>query len=220
MKLVDYSIDNACRPGVYQILNTINGKKYVGSAAGKRGLYQRYRDHLSKLKNNKHHNSYLQKSWNKHGHEVFVFEILEFTEKSKVVEKEQKYLDFMTPEYNYCKVAGNTAGIACEDFMAPDAIIEKRKKQSKNISIALKGVPKSNSHAISAGARYFDVYEAITIRKRGRGFSSIYKKGKFIGRWLKRSKCAVDLNLSGGRFIKRCLIGERPQYSGYIFEWV
>lgn len=46
----------------------------------------------------------------KHGYNNFRLEILEYCEPSKVVEREQYYLDKLKPTYNICNVAGSSLG--------------------------------------------------------------------------------------------------------------
>lgn len=58
---------------VYRILNLVSGKFYIGSSAN---LYERWRTHRKKLRSNTHPNPHLQASWNKHGEDLFKFEIL------------------------------------------------------------------------------------------------------------------------------------------------
>ena len=56
-------LSKAC--GVYQIRNLVNNKRYVGSAAGEKGLHGRWSNHKSCLKRGVGHNQYLQASWDK-----------------------------------------------------------------------------------------------------------------------------------------------------------
>ena len=58
---------------VYQIRNVISSKFYIGSSAN---LYERWRTHRNKLRAKTHPNPHLQASWDKHGEDVFKFEIL------------------------------------------------------------------------------------------------------------------------------------------------
>lgn len=60
--------------GIYTITNLINNKIYVGYSDN---ILQRFKQHLSCLKNSKHDNELLQNSWNKYGEINFIFEILE-----------------------------------------------------------------------------------------------------------------------------------------------
>jgi len=68
---------------VYTITCTKNKKIYVGSTT--RLLCQRWGDHKSLLRNNKHVNIHLQRSWNKYGESSFLFEELEEIDKEFVV---------------------------------------------------------------------------------------------------------------------------------------
>ena len=60
--------------GIYMIFNTINDKCYVGSS---KNIYERKRQHLKELKNNRHHSNHLQRAWNKYGEDSFIFVKLE-----------------------------------------------------------------------------------------------------------------------------------------------
>lgn len=114
-----------CKSGIYQIKNIINNKIYIGSAIN---ILQRWSVHQSLLNSNKHYNNHLQSAWNKYGKANFVFEIVEVVEaREELVKREQVYIDFMLPEYNISKIAGNTLGIKFTE--------ESRKK----ISDSLKG---------------------------------------------------------------------------------
>jgi len=62
--------------GIYKITNKVNGNVYIGSA---KEFKERVRNHLNSLKKNKHHNKHLQASWNKHGPDAFMFEVVEVT---------------------------------------------------------------------------------------------------------------------------------------------
>ena len=81
------------KSGIYQIRNIVNDKVYVGHSVD---IRLRWHQHKTKLRYNKHNNSYLQRAWNKYGEHNFIFEILEETEllKTRLEEREQYYLDF------------------------------------------------------------------------------------------------------------------------------
>ena len=94
--------------GVYEILNTTNSKRYVGSAAN---LPRRKKEHLRRLRGNKHHNRYLQRSWNKYGEKVFKFDVIEYWEPEFLVSMEQWWMNMLQPEYNIAPVAGSPLGV-------------------------------------------------------------------------------------------------------------
>lgn len=78
------------RSGIYQILNVVNRKCYVGSA---KNLKQRKNAHFNTLRKNKHHAIKLQRAWNKYGEESFEFKILEYYEFNERASKEQYWID-------------------------------------------------------------------------------------------------------------------------------
>ena len=80
--------------GIYEIRNIVSGKIYIGSTVS--SFSQRLSIHKANLKNNKHSNTYLQNSWNKHGEKKFTWKILEDLKGKnvkKILEREQFYLD-------------------------------------------------------------------------------------------------------------------------------
>lgn len=92
--------------GVYQILNIINGKKYIGSSVD---LYNRLHSYLSLAKKGKVHNLHLQSSFDKYGIENFSVSIIEKLDtqgltkdavKEKLIVLEQKWVNLLSPEYN------------------------------------------------------------------------------------------------------------------------
>lgn len=96
--------------GIYQIVNLVNNKSYIGSASN---IKQRWSNHKTHLYNNKHHSKYLQNAWNKYGESMFVIKILHLCDKDKdvLLKLEQFYLDTLKPEYNIAKLAGSCLGI-------------------------------------------------------------------------------------------------------------
>ncbi len=59
--------------GVYEIKNTKNGHRYVGSSVN---VEKRWSTHIAVLVRKKHHSAALQRAWNKYGAGRFVFKIL------------------------------------------------------------------------------------------------------------------------------------------------
>ena len=88
--------------GVYQIVNQINSKCYIGSSID---INRRWTAHKNALNANKHKNPHLQNAWNKYGGDNFRFWILCFCCKDKTLEFEQFFLDTRHPEYNIAKCA-------------------------------------------------------------------------------------------------------------------
>lgn len=93
--------------GVYKIINVSNGKCYVGSSVQ---VESRIFKHLAFLRRGDHPNKHLQAAFSKYKEHSFDFELLERCEKPDLLAREQHYLDLIQPQYNICKVAGNTLG--------------------------------------------------------------------------------------------------------------
>ena len=55
--------------GIYIIYNIINKKSYVGQTIN---IYKRRNNHFAELRRGKHHNIYLQRSWDKYGENNFI----------------------------------------------------------------------------------------------------------------------------------------------------
>jgi len=89
-------------PGIYAIVNTVNGHRYVGSSVN---IRFRLQEHVRALKNGTH-NKRLQNAWNKYGENAFQFVILEQCERNRkiMLEREQFYIDEQS-EYNLSKIA-------------------------------------------------------------------------------------------------------------------
>lgn len=97
------------KSGIYKIINILTLDIYIGSSIK---FSDRKNLHFNNLKLNKHHSIILQRAYNKYGFENFIFEIIEYIEdKSKLIEREQFYLDILKPKYNICKIAGSLLGI-------------------------------------------------------------------------------------------------------------
>lgn len=95
--------------GIYQILNTKNGKFYIGSS---KNLRKRCKTHFSNLRKNKHKNIILQQAFNKYGIEAFNFNIIEKVEDfNNLIIREQYYIDTLNPKYNINKIANSSLGV-------------------------------------------------------------------------------------------------------------
>jgi len=94
--------------GIYQIINTKNGKFYVGSL---KDCYARKGRHFRHLKNRTHYNDYLQRSFDKYGESSFVFLVLEEDiPENSLLSIEQLYLDEISKDKQHSMNAGFIAG--------------------------------------------------------------------------------------------------------------
>lgn len=99
------------KSGIYKIFNKINLNAHVGSAVN---LKAREQIHKSNLRNNKHPNKFLQRSWNFYGETEFDFVIIEFCSKENLLIREQFWIDNLNcvnPHgYNANPIAGSRLG--------------------------------------------------------------------------------------------------------------
>ncbi|WP_395406291.1 NUMOD3 domain-containing DNA-binding protein [Pseudoduganella sp. UC29_106] len=94
--------------GIYEILNSVNGKRYVGSA---KNFRLRWKAHLLHLNRGTHHSRHLQSAWVKHGAEAFRFNKLLICEAKDLIFFEQRAFDAFKPEYNIAPIAGSCLGV-------------------------------------------------------------------------------------------------------------
>jgi len=118
--------------GVYQIRNIVTRFCYAGQSIH---LKSRPRRHWSDLKNNKHYNIHLQRSYNKHGRDKFVFEILLYCEPEELTYYEQFFVD----KYVRLKISYNT----CRECVDSPKGIKHSEETCKKRSDAMQG---KNNH--------------------------------------------------------------------------
>jgi len=116
--------------GIYQIVNSQNGKRYIGSSVR---VEARWSEHRRRLGRGIHHSDYLQHAWNLYGSGVFYFELLEETSRESLLVREQHWIDHYEASrlvYNVSLIAGaSTRGRTLS------------KEHRANVSKALKGRP-------------------------------------------------------------------------------
>lgn len=102
MQLIEITQENKNNSGIYCITNTIDDRIYIGSC---KNFRVRKQEHIRNLNKNTHNNIHLQRFVNKYGIDSLKFHIIEFSKILELVNKEQKYLDSLNPEFNICKKA-------------------------------------------------------------------------------------------------------------------
>lgn len=96
--------------GIYEIVNKVNGKRYIGSAIN---FNKRWREHKRRLKNNNHHSRKLQNAYNKYGIESFTFDIIHECPVDMLIICEQWMIDqyhLKNDLYNISPTAGSQLG--------------------------------------------------------------------------------------------------------------
>lgn len=139
--------------GIYEIVCTENGRRYIGSAVN---IDKRWREHVRQLNTGRHHSPHLQRAWDKYQQDAFVFRLIEECAKSDLISREQHYLDSISPEFNCAPKAGSQLGYRHSEAAR------------RQMSLAAKGNTNRRGRKMSAESR-----EKISAAKRGVGQSDV-----------------------------------------------
>jgi group I intron endonuclease len=107
--------------GIYSITNTITDTVYFGQSVN---MEKRIKTHIRNLKNNNHDNDHLQKAWNKHGENAFVFKPIEIVE--------EIIIDLTPIETKYYYSTENRYNIAPPDKAISHSLETRRKISEGN----------------------------------------------------------------------------------------
>lgn len=185
--------------GIYRILNKLNSKCYIGSAA--KGFHKRWNKHRSGLRNKTHHSCHLQYAWNKYGESFFVFEVLEECEPAQCIEREQYYLDtllfagcndnrFSRLGYNICRIAGSPLGRKhTEETKQKMRDLNQGKVMTQETRLKIGRANKGNVHSLTTKQK---------ISRANRGENAYHSKLKeyeviHIWRRLQNQERVVDI---------------------------
>lgn len=128
---------------IYAIVNSVTRDMYVGSAVA---VNRRWSSHRRDLAKQCHYNTRLQRAYDKYGKDVFDWEIVQFVDdKSKLIDREQFWINFFTPAYNGRPVANSPLGTrhSAETRAKMSASAKKKvftEEHKQNISNAKKGI--------------------------------------------------------------------------------
>lgn len=113
--------------GIYIIINSVDGKVYVGSA---KNFKKRWNRHLKDLKKGTHSSTKLQRAYNKYSVSDFLFKIVERTEYKKpdIVEKENFYIKHFNAKKNGYNIADASFGDTLTNHPNREDIIARIKK--------------------------------------------------------------------------------------------
>lgn len=142
--------------GIYIIICCTNLRFYIGSSAY---LYHRFDSHHSELQTNTHGNSHLQNAWNKYGKDAFIFGVLEYCDKSILIQREQFYID----KYH---AANNRVGFNIN----PNA----------HSCLGRKSSPETIARIIAAHQRNKEKRTRKEIEAHGRDFEIVSPQGELI----------------------------------------
>lgn len=148
--------------GIYLIRNKVNNKMYVGQAID---IEDRWKGHIIALRNNKHSNNHLQKSWNKYGEDNFKFKILKECHIDDLNDNEEYFIGYYSSnnkKYGYNKTIGGDGGNT----------FSFRTEESKNIT-------RNKLSKINKGKKFSEEHKqklSITLKNIGAGKWNIGKK--------------------------------------------
>lgn len=96
--------------GVYEIVNLVNGKRYVGSSVH---MPARWTAHQRLLRRGGHHSLKLQRAWNKYGAGAFQFNPIIVCARSRdaLLTYEGACFKAFNPEYNICRDPRSRLGV-------------------------------------------------------------------------------------------------------------
>ena len=101
--------------GVYCILNTVNGKRYVGQSGN---LKQRCRSHMTMLRAGTHYNTHLQAAFNKYGESKLTWQITEECVPESLDAREKDWIAYYSatnPAFGYNNESGGNALKVCTE---------------------------------------------------------------------------------------------------------
>lgn len=202
------------KSGIYQILNTVNGKKYIGSS---KDVVKRLGGHKNTLKKGTHSNSHLQSAFKKYGLDNFVYSVLEVCDEQVLIEREQWHIDTSGVKnlYNILPRAYSLVGRKInEEQIKKFAYFWQGKKRPpmtdearRNMSEAHKGIPSKfrkhrptlsclicekhftvRPHKLTDGKGKFCSVECKNVSLRGRTLSPRTQFQKGFAPWNKGTK--------------------------------
>ena len=115
------------KTGIYQLINKINNKSYVGSTIDSS---ERYWSHISKLSRQVHDNKSLQEDFNKYGRDCFELIMLEECLECELLEREQYWSDKISNKYNIRVNVKSNIGLPHSDKVK--SILSEKRKGAKN----------------------------------------------------------------------------------------
>lgn len=136
--------------GIYSITAKHNGMVYVGSSVN---IEKRWREHRCSLRKNYHGNGHLQRTYNKHGKDCFVWKVLEHCEKEKVLEREAYWINKLDSFHN----GYNLVETPTKNMLGYRHTEETKKRMSEKKKGLRPPIAKFSDHEVrSIRQRYFD----------------------------------------------------------------
>lgn len=141
---------------IYMIMNIVTGDFYIGSTIN---IDRRKLIHFCDLRHNRHHSPILQNSFNKHGENNIVFEVIETVDAidlQDILEREQFYIDTLHPRFNVCKIAGSPLGIRHTEQSRLNMSVAHLGKKLSDENIAKRTIKQSGTNHYGYGKNRAD----------------------------------------------------------------
>lgn len=175
------------KSGIYKIVNTATGDTYVGSAVK---LSYRWSRHKWALNAGKHHNTHLQRAWQKYGCGAFEFVVVETCDVEDLIPREQHAIDALRPTYNCARSATSRRGT--------------KNSPEHNAAISAKALARWSNPEFKAAAS-LAIQQAAKTKAPRRGLAhnarviTAFGKSQTLTQWaaetgLKRERVAYRLN--------------------------
>lgn len=198
---------------VYAIRCLPTGKMYVGSAET---YWNRCYSHRTTLRASRHHNSYLQKAWDKYGEATFVFGVIEeLSPLDNIAQKEQYWMDFFDvcnrlKGFNIYPNARSSKGHKVSEVSKRKMSEAKKGKMwTPEIRLKMMLADRSNHAMIGkTGDKHFKSKPIIRMDI----------SGGLIDEWPSINMCAVSCGLHKSNIID-CLKGRIKQVKGFLFKY-
>jgi hypothetical protein len=119
------------------IQNKMNSKMYIGRS---NDVLLRWKKHQEMLRNNRHYNYHLQKSWNKYGEKGFAFTVLEVCVVEDLGAKE---IEWIAKHKSYEKEYGYNMSLGGEGEIPTEETREKRRQSMLGKNKGIKRSPQT-----------------------------------------------------------------------------
>ena len=206
---------------IYKIVNKINGKFYIGSTIN---FDKRKERHLYELNNNKHHNIFLQRAFEKYGVDTFEFYVREkeVNNVKELQKLEERYINYCWKSgtlYNVSKKASGGDLISYhpknDDFRKLQSKLVKERyanmsnEEKEKLSEKMKGENNPNfenrwddEQKLKASNRMKNDKNSFLYKIKGKNFEELYGEEKS-----KEIKNKLSINFSK-------IIGDKNSFYG------
>ncbi len=164
-------LNNKGKSGVYMWVNSINGKRYVGSSAD---LQRRFSTYFSVAYLTKYSTIVIHKALLKYGYSAFSLHILEYCALEDLITREQYYMDLYKPEYNVLKTAGSSLGTKPTEQWKLNNLLAQPKSTKIIVTDLLKNESTSYD-SMGQAARALGIHESVIHKYFSRNQKKPYK---------------------------------------------